>query len=127
FAFATGPHPVFTLTIVSASITGRPGRASVMSCLKNALSLIMPVRSGYGPAVSSAVTAQIDGGGVVTVVDAAVVTAVRPAGLPPQPAASAAPAALSSSSAWRRLSRPWCKSILAPRAAVGPTCKGRQP
>ena len=98
-----GPQPAFTLTIVSASITGRPGRASVMSCLKNALSLIMPLRSGYGPAVSSAVTAQVDVG-VVTVVDVAVVTTVGPAGVEPQPAASAAPAAPSNSSAWRRLS-----------------------
>jgi hypothetical protein len=93
------------LTIVIVSVTGRPARPSVMSCRKNALLLIMPVRSGYGPAVSSGVTTQLAAPavGVVVVVVAVVVAAAGLAEEPLQAAASAAPAMLSNSSALRRL------------------------
>jgi len=48
-----------TLTIVRARVSGRPLLLSVMSWWRKDWLLIMPRRSGYGPAVSSAATTQL--------------------------------------------------------------------
>jgi hypothetical protein len=62
----------------------------------------MPVRSGYGPAVSSGDTAQLDAA-VVPVVEELEVVVVGLVGVEPQAAANAALAALRSPSASRLL------------------------
>jgi len=74
----------------------------------------MPVRSGYGPAVSSGDTAQLEEVVVPPVVELEVVVVVGEVGDEPQAAANAALAALRSPSAWRLLYVRFMDSI-APR------------
>ena len=75
--------------------------------MRAAASPIMPVRSGYGPAVSSALTAQLAAPDIpVVVVVVLLVAAVELAlvGEEAHPATKAAPARLSASITSRRLS-----------------------
>jgi hypothetical protein len=102
-------HDVLTLTIVKVSVSGSPLWPSVMSCRKYAGLPIIPVRSGYGPAVSSGATAQLlvpedpddpplPDPLVVELLDGVV-------GDDPQPTAAMSPAAPNTPSASRRLTR----------------------
>src|SRR4051812_14123541 len=96
----TGAQLAFAFTTVRFSVRGRPGLPSVISRRKKAALLNIPVRSGYGPAVSSGVTTHA--AGLVPVVVSAVaserVDTDGATGDELQPAANAAPAAPSSSS-----------------------------
>jgi hypothetical protein len=88
---------------VSMRASGRPLLPSVISRLKNAELLIIPVLSGYGPSVSEGVTAQlVDVVPPVVVVEVLVLVLGLAGEDDPQPASAAPNPALSTASNSRR-------------------------
>jgi hypothetical protein len=104
-ALATAAQLLAAFTTVIVNVSGTPLLPSVMSWRKNAGWLIIPVRSGYGPAVSSGVTTQFEADIEPPVAVALEVVVELPlTGDDEQPARSAEPARPSVSSSRRLLS-----------------------